>query len=94
MPLELSDEERQVLAGWIRRRTTAQALALRSRIVLECAQGRSNSEVAASLAVSRETVRKWRSRFVRDRLEGSPSATPGTQTGSVASRDDGPGRVS
>jgi transposase len=70
VPLELSDEERQVLMGWIRRRTTAQALALRSRIVLECAQGRSNSEVAASLVVSRETVRKWRSRFVRDRLEG------------------------
>jgi transposase len=70
VPLELSDEERQVLAGWTRRRTTAQALALRSRIVLECAKGRSNSEVAASLAVSRETVRKWRSRFVRDRVAG------------------------
>jgi transposase len=70
VPLELSDEERQVLVGWIRRRTTAQALAVRSRIVLECAKGRSNCEVAASLAVSRETVRKWRSRFVRDRLEG------------------------
>jgi DNA-binding NarL/FixJ family response regulator len=67
VPLELSDEERQVLTGWTRRRTTAQALALRSRIVLECAKGWSNSEVAASLAVSRETVRKWRSRFVRDR---------------------------
>jgi transposase len=70
VPLELSDEERQVLVGWTRRRTTAQALALRSRIVLECAKGRSNSEVAASLSVSRETVRKWRSRFVRDRVEG------------------------
>jgi transposase len=70
VPLELSDEERQVLTGWTRRRRTAQALALRSRIVLECAQGRSNTEVAVSLAVSRETVRKWRSRFVRDRLEG------------------------
>ena len=54
VPLELSDEERQVLTGWTRRRRTA--LALRSRIVLECAQGRSNSEVAASLAVSRETI--------------------------------------
>jgi hypothetical protein len=44
VPLELSDEERQVLTGWTRRRTTAQALALalRSRIVLECAKGRSN----------------------------------------------------
>jgi transposase len=68
--LELSDEERQVLRGWTRRRTTAQTLALRSRIVLECAQGRSNTEIAASLAVSRETVRKWRLRFVRDRPEG------------------------
>jgi transposase len=70
VPLELSDEERQVLAGWTRRRRTAQALAVRSRIVLECAKGRSNTEVAASLAVSRETVRKWRARFVRDRVEG------------------------
>jgi transposase len=70
VPLKLSDEERQVLTGWTRRRTTAQALALRSRIVLECALGRSNTEIAASLRVSRETVRKWRSRFVRDRLEG------------------------
>jgi len=70
VPLELSEEERQVLAGWTRRRRTAQALAVRSRIVLECAKGRSNTEVAASLAVSRETVRKWRSRFVRDRVEG------------------------
>jgi transposase len=68
--LKLSDEEHQVLTGWTRRRTTAQALALRSRSVLECAQGRSNTEIAASLGVSRETVRKWRSRFVRDRLEG------------------------
>jgi transposase len=70
VPLDLSEEERHVLTGWTRRRTTAQALALRARIVLECAQGRSNSEIAASLAVSRETVRKWRARFVRDRLEG------------------------
>jgi transposase len=70
LPLELSDEEHQVLTGWTRRRTTAQALALRSRIVLECAKGRSNTEVAEGLAVSRETVRKWRSRFARDRLEG------------------------
>jgi transposase len=70
VPLELSDEERQVLTGWTRHRRTAQALALRSRIVWECAQGRSNCEVAASLAVSRETVRKWRARFVRDRVAG------------------------
>ena len=46
--------------------------------VVECAQGRSNTEIAASLAVSWETVRKWRSRFVRDRLEGlADEARPG-----------------
>ena len=77
-PLELTDEERQVLTGWSRRRKTAQALALRSRIVLECAAGRANTEVAESLDVSRETVRKWRSRFAVDRLEGlSDEPRPG-----------------
>ena len=78
VPLELSDEERQVLTGWSRRRKTAQALALRSRIVLECAAGRPNTEIAESLGVSRETVRKWRSRFAVDRLEGlSDEPRPG-----------------
>jgi len=76
--LELSGEERQVLTGWARRRTTAQALALRSKIVLECAAGRSNTEVAAGLGVSRETVRKWRARFLAARLEGlSDEPRPG-----------------
>jgi AcrR family transcriptional regulator/transposase-like protein len=76
--LELSDNERQVLTGWTRRRRTAPALALRSRIVLECAKGRSNTEVADHVGVSRETVRKWRSRFVRDRLKGlSDEPRPG-----------------
>ncbi|HEY7484228.1 MAG TPA: IS630 family transposase [Streptosporangiaceae bacterium] len=70
LPLELSDEERRVLTGWARRRTTAQALAVRSRIVLECAAGRSNTEIAQLLGISRETVRKWRARFACDRLEG------------------------
>src|ERR1039457_5352956 len=78
VPLELSDEERQVLTGWSRRRKTSQALALRSRIVLECAAGRPNTEIAESLGVSRETVRKWRSRFAVDRLEGlSDEPRPG-----------------
>jgi hypothetical protein len=38
-PVELSDDERRTLSGWARRRKTAQALALRSRIVLRCAEG-------------------------------------------------------
>jgi transposase len=69
-PVVLSDEERSVLYGWSRRRKTAQALVLRSRIVLRCAEGGSIGEVAADVGVSRNTVSKWRLRFVRDRLEG------------------------
>ena len=69
-PLVLSDDERQVLEGWARRRKTAQALALRSRIVLACAEGSSVTEAAAGLGTSRATVAKWRSRFLQDRLDG------------------------
>src|SRR5215203_6107501 len=71
-PLEvaLTDEERATLEGWARRRTSSQALAARCRIVLACAEGRSNTEVAQRLGVARSTVIKWRSRFVARRLEG------------------------
>jgi hypothetical protein len=48
-PLVLSDAERQTLQGWVRRRRTAQGLALRARIVLACAEDRSNTVVAARL---------------------------------------------
>jgi transposase len=70
VPVELTDDERLALASWARRRKTAQALALRSRIVLRCADGGSIGEVAAELGVSRDAVSKWRARFLRDRLEG------------------------
>ena len=68
--IELSDDERARLEAWSRRRTTAQALALRSRIVLAAADGRSNVEIAERERVSRATVSKWRNRFVERRLEG------------------------
>jgi transposase len=71
-PLVLSGDERRTLENWVRRRSTAQGLALRARIVLACAQGGSNVAVAARLGVSRTTVRKWRTRFLRDRLDGLP----------------------
>jgi transposase len=68
--LVLTDEEHQTLSGWARRRKSSQALALRSRIVLACASGLTNAEVAAAERVSRPTVGKWRSRFIAARLDG------------------------
>lgn len=68
--LTLTEEERDQLERWVRRRKSAQDLALRSRIVLECATGVSNSEVSRRLTVSLPTVRKWRSRFLDLRLDG------------------------
>jgi transposase len=68
--LTLTDDERQTLQRWARRSRTAQALALRARIVLACAQGATNQQVAEQLGVWPQTVGKWRGRFVRGRLEG------------------------
>jgi transposase len=68
--LVLSEDEAETLRRWSRRPKTAQALAMRSRIVLRCARGGSNTEVAEELGVERGTVAKWRSRFVTDRLDG------------------------
>jgi transposase len=68
--LELTNEEREQLERWSRRRKSSQALALRSRIVLGCASGLSNKEVAERERVAQPTVGKWRSRFVDSRLDG------------------------
>lgn len=68
--LVLHESEREQLKAWARRHTTAQALALRSRIVLACSDGTDSSAVAVKLAVTQQTVCKWRGRFVKDRLDG------------------------
>jgi transposase len=66
----LSAAEREQLETWTRRRKTAQALALRSRIILECATGIDSKRVAQQMSVAQQTVSKWRNRFATDRLDG------------------------
>src|SRR3954468_20826045 len=69
-PLELDEVERAELTSLASRRSTAQALALRARIVLACADGEQSKVVATRLAVDPGTVGKWRRRFSEHRLEG------------------------
>lgn len=69
-PVLLSAEERETLEAWRRRHSTSQALALRARIVLASAEGETNTTIAAEAGVTKQTVGKWRSRFLRLRLDG------------------------
>lgn len=69
-PLALSEEERAELKSLTMRRKTVQARALRARIVLTCAEGGQNKEVAAKLGLDRATVGKWRRRFAERRVDG------------------------
>jgi len=66
----LSDEEREVLERWARRPKSAQALALRCRIVLAAAGGATNQEIAAELRCHPTTVGKWRNRFAELGVDG------------------------
>src|SRR5829696_2672306 len=77
-PLVLTEQERQTLERWARRAKSSQALALRAKIVLACAEGATNQAVAEQLGVWPQTVTKWRGRFVRQRLGGlSDEPRPG-----------------
>ncbi len=82
-PMVLTDDERRTLEQWTRRPTTAQRLALRSRMVLACAEGLTNRAVAKRLRVSSNSVCKWRERFrVRRlaRLDGRAAARCAAQS--------------
>ena len=68
--IKLSDDERQVLERWARRPKTAQALALRSRIVLAAAAGERSVDIAARLGCTDSTVGKWRVRFAERGIDG------------------------
>src|SRR6185312_15617505 len=68
--LVLTEAERAQLSRWARRAKTAQYLAMRAKIVLACAEGVMNKQVAADLGVDESTVDRWRARFVAGRLKG------------------------
>ena len=79
--LVLTSEERAELSSLASRSKTSQALALRARIVLACASGAQNQDVAAELGVHPMTVGKWRRRYLVHRLEG---LQPSGDTASVS----------
>ena len=68
--LVLSESERAELTRWAQRAKTAQFLALRAKIVLRCADGATNMQVAEDLGIGHDTVSRWRARFIEDRLDG------------------------
>lgn len=69
-PLSVTAEERESLERWTRRPKTGQALAQRARIILESASGKSNTEIARRLRITKQMVGKWRTRFLAKRLDG------------------------
>ncbi|MDB5376401.1 MAG: putative transposase [Rubritepida sp.] len=83
--IDLREAERAELRSLAARRTTAQALALRARIVLASATGAQHKQVAAELACDPQTVRKWRNRFIGLRLDGLQDEP---RSGSPRSIDD------
>jgi len=68
--LKITREQRETLEEWSRRPKTAQALAQRARIILACAKGQTNTEVARQFRVTKQTVGKWRSRFLEKGVNG------------------------
>src|SRR5271154_2220185 len=69
-PVALSDDERRTLENWVKRRSTAQGLALRARIVLACADGGNNGAGPGRRRVDRKTVARWGGRSLEKRLDG------------------------
>ena len=66
----LTDEERETLERWARRPSSAQALAMRCRIVLAAADGEQNKDIAARVGCNPNTVGKWRRRFAEAGIDG------------------------
>jgi transposase len=68
--VDLQAEDRPVLEGWAQRRKTAQALAMRARIVLKAADGVSATATALEMKVCQQTVGKWRKRYAEREVDG------------------------
>jgi transposase len=68
--LIISEDDRERLVTWSRRHTSGQALAMRARIILACAEGKSNKDVAEQERTKNATVGKWRQRYVDSGLDG------------------------
>lgn len=84
----LNGSEREQLEAWTRRRKTAQALASRSRIILECAMGVDSKAVAQRLSVSQQTVSKWRNRCALSRLHDLLNAPRSGAPRTIDAADD------
>lgn len=69
-PVVVTSEEREALERWAQRPTTAQALAMRARVVIASAAGHPINAIARDLRISWITAKRWRGRFQRRRLEG------------------------
>jgi transposase len=68
--LTVTAQERAILQRWAQRAKSSQVLAVRSKIVLACADGKANKQIAGQLGVHPDTVSKWRHRFLTSRLDG------------------------
>jgi transposase len=83
--VRLTESDRSELTAWRRRRKTAQALALRAGIILDCADGMDNRTIASRHNVTQQTVSKWRQRFSQQGIEGLMDAP---RSGAPRSIDD------
>ena len=69
-PLTLNLNERETLTSWAHRLSCPQSLAARARMILACTEGKTNTEVAKEIRTTKQTVGKWRSRFLAQRTDG------------------------
>ena len=73
--IALTEEERRTLNVWLRLDTPSR-VALRAKIVLLAAEGKTNQEIAGQLGASPKTVSLWRRRFLEGRLVGIEKEAP------------------